>query len=337
LSRGDGTFENVTRSSGVDVPNGYGLGIVAADFDGSGRLNLFVANDETANFYFVNHTDRPGGTLRFVEQGLLAGLAFDADGLAQACMGIAAGDADGDGLVDLYVSNFYNESDTLYVQQPGGLFIDKTRAAGLRDPAFAPLGFGTQFIDGELDGLRDLVLTNGHIDDLRVIGQPYEMSPQYFRNIGGGKFQELAAASLGKFFEGKYLGRGLARLDWDRDGKEDFAVSHIRSPAALVLNRTEKTGHYLSLCLRGITADRDAIGTSVRVSVGEKTWTQQLTAGDGYQASNERRLVFGLGETSKIDRLHVRWLTGTEQTFTDVPADAEYIILEGRPSLRQLH
>jgi tetratricopeptide (TPR) repeat protein len=336
LSRGDGTFEDVTESSGIDVPNGYGLGIVAADFDGSGHLNLFIANDETANFYFVNETVRRGGKLKFAERALVSGLAFDADGLAQACMGVAAGDANGDGLIDLYVSNFYNESDTLYVQQKGGLFVDMTRQAGLRDPSFAPLGFGTQFIDGELDGLRDLVLTNGHIDDLRAIGQPYEMSPQYFRNLGGGKFHEVASTSLGKFFEGKYLGRGLARLDWDRDGKEDFGISHINSAAALVLNRTEKTGHYLALSLRGITGDRDAIGTSVRVSVGEKTWTQQLTAGDGYQACNERRLVFGLGEAIRIDKLNIHWLSGTEQTFSDVPADAEYIALEGREVLRRI-
>jgi tetratricopeptide (TPR) repeat protein len=314
VSRGDGTFENVTLSSGIDVPNGYGLGIVAADFDGSGRLNLFIANDETANFYFVNQTDRPGGPLRFVEQALLAGVAFDADGLAQACMGVAAGDADGDGLIDLYVSNFYNESDTLYVQKRGGSFVDQTRAAGLRDP----------------------VLTNGHIDDLRDIGQPYEMSPQYFRNLGGGRFQEVPSAALGKFFEGKYLGRGLARLDWDRDGKEDFAVSHVKSPAALVLNRTERTGHSIALSLRGITGDRDAIGTTVEVTAGDRTWTQQLTAGDGYQASNERRLIFGLGEASTIDTVQIRWLSGGTQTFTSVPADAEYIVIEQRQALRKL-
>jgi hypothetical protein len=251
-------------------------------------------------------------------------------------MGVAAGDANGDGLIDLYVSNFYNESDTLYVQQPGGTFVDQTRAAGLRDPAFAPLGFGTQFIDGELDGLRDLVLTNGHIDDLRDIGQPCEMAPQYFRNLGGARFQEVRSASLGEFFEGKYLGRGLARLDWDRDGKEDFAVSHIKSPAALVLNRTERTGHYLTLMLRGITGDRDAIGTSVQITAGDRTWTQQMTAGDGYQASNERRLVFGLGNASTVDTVQIRWLSGAAQAFTDVRADAEYVVIEGRRELHRL-
>ncbi|MGE5194763.1 MAG: FG-GAP-like repeat-containing protein, partial [Deltaproteobacteria bacterium] len=280
LNRGDGSFENVTGSSGIDLPNGYGLGIVAADFEGSGLLNLFIANDETANFYFVNQTGRRGGKLKFADQALASGLAFDADGVPQACMGVAAGDADGNGLIDLYVSNFYNESDTLYLQYPGRLFVDMTRQAGLRGPSFEPLGFGTQFLDGELDGLPDLVLTNGHIDDFRDLGIPYEMSPQYFRNIGGGRFRELrGSSSPGKFFDGKYLGRGLARLDWNRDGKEDFAVSHIGSPAALIVNQTPGAGHFLALQFRGVACDRDAIGTTVHVTAGGRTSTRQLTAG----------------------------------------------------------
>jgi len=337
LGRGDGTFEDVTESSGIDVPNGYGLGIVAADFEGTGHLNLFIANDETANFYFVNETlSRRGGKLNYSERGLLSGLAFDADGLAQACMGVAAGDADGNGLIDLFVSNFYNESDTLYLQQPGGLFADMTRQAGLRDPTFGPLGFGTQLLDADLDGLPDLVLTNGHIDDLRAIGQPYEMAPQFFHNVGSGKFVELTGPSLGEFFAGKYLGRGLARLDWNRDGREDFAVSHIAAPAGLVVNRTATDGHFLALQLRGVTGERDAIGATVHVTAAGRTTMQQLTAGDGYQANNERRLVFGLGGAASVDQVQIRWLNGTEQTFADVPADAEYVLIEGRPELARL-
>ncbi|HEY2250087.1 MAG TPA: FG-GAP-like repeat-containing protein [Planctomycetaceae bacterium] len=333
LGRGDGTFEDVSESSGIDVPNGYGLGIVAADFEGAGRLNLFIANDQTANFYFVNETDRRGGPLKFAERALVSGLAFDADGMAQASMGVAAADADGNGLVDLYVSDFYNESDTLYLQQPGGLFVDATRSAGLYDPSFAPLGFGTQFLDGELDGRPDIVLTNGHIDDLRAIGQPYAMSPQYFRNLGDGRFAEIEASSLGTFFEGKYLGRGLARLDWDRDGKEDFAVSHIGSAAALAVNRTAGAGHFLALRFRGVTCDRDAIGTTVQITAAGRTRMAQLTAGDGYHASNERRLVFGLGSATTVEKLHVRWLSGIEQTFEDVSADADLLLIEGRNNL----
>ena len=295
--------------------------------------NLFVANDGTANFYFVNQTDQHNGRLKFEERALSVGLAFDADGLLQACMGVAAGDADGNGLLDLFVTNFYNESDTLYLQQTGGLFIDMTRQAGLRESSLVPLGFGTQFLDGDLDGLPDLVLTNGHVDDLSDVGQPYEMSPQYYRNLGQARFVELEASSLGQFFEGTYLGRGLARLDWNRDGKEDFAVSHIGSAAALVVNRTAGAGHFVALQFRGVDSARDAIGTTVRVTAAGKTWINQLTAGDGFQASNQRRLVFGLGSATLVEKLVVRWPAGIEQTFTDVSADADFILIEGRNDL----
>lgn len=333
LNRGDGTFEDVTGSAGIDAPKGYGLGIVAADFERTGKLNLFIANDGTANFYFVNRTDPRDGRLRFDEQALVAGLAFDADGLPQACMGVAAGDADGNGLVDLHVTNFYDEPDALYLQQAPGLFVDMIRAAGLYTPSFRPLGFGTQFVDGELDGLPDLVVANGHVEDASDMGQEYAMSPQYYRNLGGAKFVELAPASLGAFFEGKYLGRGLARLDWDRDGKEDFAVSNMGSPAALVVNRTPQAGHFLALKFRGVVSDRDAVGTTVRVTAGGQTRTSQLTAGDGYHASNERRIVVGLGEADRVQKLEIRWLSGAEQTFSDLPVDAEFLLIEGQSEL----
>jgi hypothetical protein len=147
------------------------------------------------------------------------------------------------------------------------------------------------------------------------------------------RFEELQADSLGPFFAGKYLGRGLARLDWNRDGKEDFAVSHIGSPAALVVNRTQGAGHFLALRFRGVAGDRDAIGTTVRVTAGGRTLTSQLTAGDGYQASNERRLVVGLGNAAHIDKLVVRWLSGVEQTFSNLSADMDVLLIEGRSEL----
>jgi hypothetical protein len=336
VGRGDGTFEDVTETAGISAPDGYGLGIVAADFEGTGVLNLFIANDGTANFYFVNRTDPRDRRLKFAEQALAAGLAFDADGLPQACMGVAAGDADGNGLIDLHVTNFYNESDALYLQQSPGLFADMAQSAGLRGPSMIPLGFGTQFLDADLDGRPDLVLTNGHVEDSRDVGQPYEMSPQCYRNLGGGRFVELPPSSLGKFFEGKYLGRGLARLDWNRDGKEDFVVSHIGAPAALVVNRTDGAGHYLALQLRGVVSSRDAVGTTVRLTAGERTWTSQLTAGDGYQASNERRLVFGLGDAGHVDKLVVRWISGREQEFSDLRGDVDLLVIEGRDDLIRL-
>ncbi len=333
LNQGDGSFRNVTTESGVDVPNGLGLGVVAMDLQGEGRLSLFVANDEVPNFLFVNVTSSPD-KLRFEEQAMLSGVAVDADGKSQACMGVAAGDADGDGLVDLFVTNFYQESNTFYRQITRGQFADVTRSARLRDPGFPMLGFGTQFLDADHDGWEDLIVTNGHIDDLTAIGEPYKMPTQFFRNAGQGRFDEIPAAQLGPFFQESHLGRGLARLDWNRDGNEDVAVSHLKEPAALLTNQSSATGHFVSLQLCGTRCSRDAIGTTVEITVAGKKIVKQLTAGDGYHASNERRLVFGLGRATRVDQLHIHWPSGTIQTWKDIPAGTFVTIVEGSQFIR---
>ncbi|HEV7223807.1 MAG TPA: FG-GAP-like repeat-containing protein [Pirellulales bacterium] len=336
LNLGDGRFAERTEAAGMKVGGGNGLGIVAGDLDGSGRLGLFVANDQDANFFWSNETAELGAAPQFVERGVLSGLAYDADGKALACMGIAAGDADGDGRLDLFVTNYYEESNTLYLQGSSGTFIDATTASGLRAPSYRMLGFGTQFIDGELDGYPDLIVTNGHVEDLSERQVPYKMPPQYFRGLGGGKFAELPAAELGEFFEGKYLGRGLARLDWNRDGREDFVISHLDAPTALVANVSPETGHYLAVQLRGVRSSRDAIGAEVAIEAAGRRRTQWLTAGDGYQASNQRQLAFGLGAEERVQKLHVRWPSGLRQEFNDLAADQVLILVEGSPRVTRL-
>lgn len=328
LNDGSGGFRDVTGEAGIEAPNGYGLGIVAADFDGSGRISLFVANDQTPNFYFLNRTQRDG-KLSFAECALSRGLADDEDGKSQGCMGIAAGDANGDGRLDLFVTNFHNESNALYVSDAGAQFLDVARRSGLRAASFPMVGFGTQFLDGDLDGRPDLVVANGHIDDLSSLGVPFRMSPQYFRNRGAGRFALIRPDSKDDYFRSMRRGRGLARLDWNRDGKEDFAVSHLDSPASLVTNRTTTAGHYLSIRLRGVRGSRDAIGTTVTVTCGRRRLTRQLTAGDGYQACNQRQLVFGLGAQQRVAELRIAWAGREEQVFRDVPADAEIVVVEG--------
>jgi hypothetical protein len=333
VNRGEGTFEDVSDLAGIVAAGSKGLGVLAADLQGDGLLDLFVANDTTANHYFVNATKERGGKLTFEENGLSNGLALDRDGKPQACMGIAVDDANLDGLLDLFVTNFYNESNTLYLQQPGNIFADETRDSGMRAPSFTMLGFGTQFIDGELDGFPDVVMANGHVDDWTYKNMPFKMRPQYFRHTGRGhQFEEVHDVSLGEYFQGEYLGRSLARVDWNRDGREDFAVMHLDAPVALLTNETENTGHYLKISLRGIASARDAIGTTVVAKYAGKTRIRQLTAGDGYQASNERVLIFGLGDAEHVDELSIRWPSGLEQVFTDLPVDQELMILEGQPS-----
>ncbi len=333
LNLGDGRFVEASDGSGLAVTGGRGLGIAAADFSGSGRLSVFVANDTDANFYFRNETPAAEAVPVFREDAVVSGLAFDRDGRTQACMGIAADDANADGLLDLFVTNYYEESNTLYLQQPGGLFRDAAAETGLRDPSLLMLGFGTQFLDGELDGKPDLITVNGHVDDLRDDRIPWRMRPQYFRNLGDGQFEETRGDCPGPWFEQEALGRGLAKLDWNRDGREDFVVTHLDAPAALLTNVTAGAGHHLSLQLRGVSCSRDAIGTSVRVTRGNIQTVRQLTAGDGYQASNQRQLVFGLGSDDRINELTVTWPSGIPQTFRDVAADTELILVQGRQTL----
>jgi hypothetical protein len=210
------------------------------------------------------------------------------------------------------------------------LFVDAAQAAGLREPGLKMLGFGTQFLDADLDGWLDLVVVNGHVDDETYRGIPYRMPAQFFRNTGGGRFVKLPAESLGPWFHEKHLGRGLARCDWNRDGREDFVVVHLDTPAALLTNQTPNTANFVALQLRGVRSNRDAIGAQVKLTSGDRTWVRQLSAGDGYQASNERQLLFGLGDRNVIDELTIEWPSGLEQRFAELPVNKQLLLIEGR-------
>ena len=336
LSTGDGRFEDATSAAGIVAPDGKGLGVVAADFGHSGRLSLFIANDTVANHFYRNVAARPGDRPLFDEVAFAAGVAVNSLGLPEACMGIAAGDADGDQRIDLFVTNFYQESNTLYLSQPDGSFLDRTSTSGLREPSLPMLGFGTQFLDGELDGRPDLVVTNGHVHAVREDDVPFPMPPQYFQNTGGGRFREVEAGVLGPFFAENSLGRGLSLIDWNRDGLEDVVISHLDRPVALLTNTTTAHGNFLAVQVHAVSTARDAIGTSVRVTAGDHTVYRQLTVGDGYLASNERQLIFGLGEHDRMDRLEVHWPSGLQQTFPHPPLNATIMLIEGRSHLLRI-
>ncbi len=327
-NQGDGTFLDQTVAAGFNGQDGKGLAVAAFDFNDSGKLSLFVSNDTTANFFYINDQPR-GAPPLFGESAMVRGLAFDREGQAQACMGIGVGDANGDGMLDVFVANFYREFNVLYEQMPGGFFADVSRERGLAEPSYLLLTFGTEFIDMDLDGDPDIITTNGHVDDFSDNGTPYQMPPAVFENVGG-NFVERGA-SCGPFFQGAYLGRSLAVLDWNRDGKGDWVVSHLDRPAALLENRTEPAGHFLGVTCVGTESERDATGTTCWVTTGGHSNMQQLVGGGGYNTCNERLMLFGLGSAETVEKLEVKWPSGQTQLFTQLPADAVYRIVEGCP------
>ena len=227
LNLGDGRFRDVTQECGAAVPDGKGLGVVAADFDGSRRLSLFVSNDTTPNFFFENQTERPGSPIKLAESAMFKGLAYDSMGRTRACMGVAAADINDNGWMDILVTNFYRESVYLFAQQPDHTFLESEREAGLESLTHEMLSWGTQFLDGELDGHLDLVVASGHINDFSYRNLPYRMRPKYFRNLSGGRFAEVHGSSVGDYHQREVLGRAIARLDWNRDGLEDYCTTHV--------------------------------------------------------------------------------------------------------------
>ncbi|REJ75895.1 MAG: hypothetical protein DWQ29_16205 [Planctomycetota bacterium] len=336
VNAGDGTFYSATSIGEATRDNGKGLGVLAADIDGSGDISLFVANDGVPNFFLRNTTSKSERSPRFTDNALPAGLALNGDGRSEACMGIAAGDANRDGRLDLFVTNFTEETNTLYIQQAGGLFVDGTKVAGLAQPSYHLLGFGTQFLDVDLDGDLDLIVTNGHIDDYRAAGQMYAMPPQFFLNAGDGRFAEVPALTLGPYFQKHFFGRGLARLDWNQDGREDTAISHLQANSALLTNTTTDVGNYVSLQLRGASSDRDAVGAIATVFVEGVPTVRHLSAGDGYQARNQPLLHFGIGSAQFVDRLIIRWPSGRVDELDEVPVNRMLLAVEGRPKLFRL-
>ncbi|HUQ71545.1 MAG TPA: FG-GAP-like repeat-containing protein, partial [Planctomycetaceae bacterium] len=331
INLGDGRFRDVSREAGILLPDGKGLGVVAWDFGGTGHLGLFVANDTTPNFLFINDGPDAAGIPKFREEGVVRGVAYDIDGNAQASMGIAAGDVTGDGRIDLCLTDFFGSAIALYAQRADGFFDDVTRPYGLREPSLWMLGFGCHFGDFDGDGWDDLLVTNGHVDQTSSRGTPDRMPPQLFQNRQGRRFAEVPADRLGPFFQQGYLGRGLALWDWNRDGRTDAAISHLHAPAAILTNRTAARGQPLVVRLIGRRGCREPTGATVTLVDGERTQVRLMTAGDGFLATNERRLLFSVAAGRPAVELLVRWPDGHHQTIRSVPANAEVAIIEDAP------
>ncbi|MEZ6137377.1 MAG: FG-GAP-like repeat-containing protein [Pirellulaceae bacterium] len=329
INNGVGGFDDRTSALLQPPPLGKGLGVVAINLsestlEGPRPLSLFIANDTTPNFLFQLADD---GTLQ--EQAITAGLALDDSGKPEGCMGIAVGDVNQDGRSDLLVTNFLNESNTCYVNLGAGMFTDRTTALGLTEPSLNVLGFGTQFLDVDLDGRLELFVANGHIDDLRRLNRPYEMQAQLF-TLADQQFQLVELQDRCEYFRRNLLGRAAAKIDWNRDGLEDLLVGHLRSNYALLTNTTAAAGRSLRLRLIGTHSNRDAIGAQVTLIIGQRQLTSQLSAGDGYQSSNQRLLVFGCGVAEQVDQIEVRWPSGTISRVYRTPTNSEITLIEGQ-------
>jgi tetratricopeptide (TPR) repeat protein len=325
-----GRFIDVTREAGIIDANGRGLGVLAADLDRDGRTDLFVANDMTANYLFRNL-----GGFRFEEIALSAGVAGNSSGTYQAGMGVACGDLDSDGRLDLAVTNFYNESTTFFQNLGQGFFADRTAAIGLAVPSRYVLGFGISFLDANNDGRQDLITANGHVHDGRP-QFPWKMPVQLYLGDGNGRLVDASARS-GPPFQVLRMGRGLACGDLDNDGRVDAVVVSQNDSIAFFHNRTDiRQGHFITLLLEGTTSNRDAVGATVTVKFGGRTQVAPRLGGGSYQSASDPRMHFGLGESLTVDSLDLRWPSGRVDRFSNLSADTGYRLREGDSIARPL-
>jgi RNA polymerase sigma factor (sigma-70 family) len=339
-NNGNGTFTDVSVSAGLRVPRrgkeknyGKGLGVVIVDVNGDGKPDLFVANDTTGNFLYLNRS-KPG-QIRLQEEGVAAGVAFDGAGVPNGSKGVDAADYDGTGRSSLFVTNYENEMHGLYrnLSKKGlVIFVSQTPGSGIAAIGQKYVGFGTGFLDVDNDGWEDLVIANGHI--LRhPTGATLRQRPVLFRNQGGGKFKDISEQG-GPYFRTEHLGRGLAVGDLDNDGRPDLVISHLNEPVVLLRNRAGEKGprnHWLGLELVG-NKFGDVTGAKVVVEVGKRPLTRFAKAGGSYLSSGDRRLLFGLGAAKRVDRITVVWPSGKQQQWKGnrFPIDRYWRLVEGR-------
>ncbi|MEP6467155.1 MAG: CRTAC1 family protein [Parafilimonas sp.] len=326
-NRGDGTFEDVTATSGVFDTSSKSLGVAALDDDHDGWPDLFVANDTQPNKLYRNQRN---GT--FKDVALEAGVAFSVDGKARAGMGVDAADFDNSGRPGLAVTNFENEMIALYRSVRAGSYQDVALQAGLGLPSRNTLGFGCVFADIDLDGALDLVVANGHIDETvrNIRGNVgYAQPPQLFLNQGRGQFVDVAAAA-GAAFATPKIGRGLAYGDFDRDGDVDLLMTTNNGAAFLFRNDQLAGNRALRFHLTGTRSNRDAIGAVVRIVYDGASQSRMVKSGSSYLSQSELPVTFGVGGRDRISRVFVEWPSGRTEDYADVETGRAYDWIEGR-------
>jgi hypothetical protein len=324
-NNGDGTFTDVTAKAGIRDPNYYGFGVIFSDLDNDGWPDIYVANDSQPNLLFRNNRN---GT--FSEVGLSSGAALNEAGRPQSGMGVAVGDYDGNGLPDIFVTNFARDTNTLYKNLGNMFFVDSTVSAGLGEISLPYLGWGTSLADLDNDGFPDIFVANGQVypqvDGLNV-GQKYFQRKELYQNLGNGKFEEIARASpdllIGK------SSRGAAVADFDDDGDLDILVININDRPSFYRNDGGNRNHWIGFRLEGTRSNRSAIGARVEIEAGGRRQISYVLSGGSYISQNDLRVHFGLGGVTRVERVRIRWPNGNTEERGPVEADHVITIKEG--------
>jgi enediyne biosynthesis protein E4 len=326
-NNGDGTFSDVSKSAGVNDPNGYyGLGVIWADFNNTGRPDIYVANDSTPKFLYKNL-----GNGKFSDIGLESGTAVSEDGSEQASMGIAIGDYTHSGRPSLYVTNFSDENDLLYRNDGNWNFTDVSYSSGVALPSLPFVKWGTAFVDLDNDGWLDLITVTGHVYpqvDSLPSGATYREPKLLRMNQKDGTFCD-AGDQAGPALLQKRVSRGLAVGDLFNDGNMDVVIGDIDGAPMILKNHGVAGRHWVSFELAGTKSNRLAIGARIKVIAGGMTQTDEIHSGGSYLSQNDMRLHFGLGVATKIDRVEIHWPSGKTDTLTDLASDQFYSVLEG--------
>jgi hypothetical protein len=325
-------FQDVTLLSGLGRLPGPGLGVLCADFDGDGWPDIFIANDGQPNRLWINQHD---GT--FKEESVVRGVAYNGMGQAEAGMGVAMGDVDGDGLFDLYITHLTEENNRLWRQGPRGLFHDRTAHLGLVDTRWHGTGFGTILGDFNLDGALDLAVVNGRISKAKrsaseTLGPHwglYAERNQLFANDGTGHFRDISPWNPDLCGTAN-VARGLAYGDIDNDGTLDLLVTTIAGPARLYRNIASQGRHWLRICaVDPKLGGRDAIGAEVRVRAGQRIWLRWINPATSFLCSNDMRAHFGLGSVERVDDITVLWPDGSRERFPGGEVDQPRVLQKG--------
>ena len=320
---GDGTFVDVTLDVGLSEEKFYGMGALWVDYDRDGWPDIFVADDSTPNKLYRNKQD---GT--FTETALLAGVAYSGEGVEQGCMGVAAGDYDGDGHVDIFVTNFADEANALYRGEGDGFFTDVAFSSGIGRANRGLVAWGTGFFDGDNDGDLDLFIANGHTypqADLPLLDSSYEQTNSLFENRVG-QFVEVtdnAGPGLGV----SRVSRGASFADYDADGDVDIFVLNLNALPTLMRNDSDR-GRYLVVRLVGEESNRDGIGASVSIGLGGRQQHAEVRSGTSYLSHNDMRLHFGVGQAEQVDWLRVDWPSGRKQEMRNLAVNQEIVVRE---------